>query len=480
MSEIALEFFGAAGEVTGSCTLVHANGRRILVDFGLFQGSEDAEIRNLVPPRVDLSTLTAVVVTHAHIDHCGRLGLLPKYGFTGKIYASTGTADLLPRVLRSSARLQRMRFYERADGTAPWARALMPGEEPGPAPKLPVIERMYEMAESRDCASRIVPVPLGKEMVIADDVSVRFWNAGHVVGAASVEILVGSGSDRKSVVFSGDLGSYGSPLLAPPESPRHADLVVIESTNGGRRRESGMNPERDIAAVLAEASGDRAKIIVPCFALGRAQQIVHRLSVLRARGELRNFNVYLDSPMAVHGMEALYKHPEYLAPALRSAVEAGEAPLWFPELHYLLSKRESMALDGLVHGGIVIAGSGFMDAGPILRHLEMSVDREDVRVLIGGYQPEGGMSWKLSNGADRLQFNGRIVPVRAKIARVEGLSGHADQDDLMRWLEGFSDPPGRVIINHGTDEGRSALATRVRTEIGCPVSMPNIGDTVSI
>jgi metallo-beta-lactamase family protein len=174
----------------------------------------------------------------------------------------------------------------------------------------------------------------------------------------------------------------------------------------------------------------------------------------------------------VHGIESLYRHPEYLSPELCETVRAGGAPLWFPELHYILSKRESMAIDRMVHGGIILAGSGFMDAGPVMRHLEESIDREDCIVVLSGYQPDGGFAWKMQRGADRAQFNGKTVKIRASSVRVEGLSGHADQDDLVKWFSTFGEKPGRVVINHGIDTARAALAGRLLSELSIESTMP--------
>jgi len=467
-----LEFHGAAGEVTGSCTLLRTDKARVLVDFGMFQGSPADEARNAVPPAIDFASLDAVIVTHAHIDHCGRLGMLPDLGFKGKIFATTATHELLGRVLRSSARLQRARFYERADGSAPWARALMPGEEPGGPPEFQPAHRLFDTPEVRDTMDRIEGVPLDREVKIAPLMSLVFRNAGHIPGAASAEITIGAGADKRVVLFSGDLGPERSALLAAPHRPARADVVIVESTNGERRRDPATDPETQLAAIVADAARRKAKVLVPCFALGRAQLLVHRLARLHARGLMHGLNVYVDSPMAVHGIESLYRHPEYLAPEICAAVRSGGAPLWFPELHYVLSKRESMAIDRMVHGGIILAGSGFMDAGPILRHLSESIDREDCMVVLSGYQPEGGFAWRLQRGADRAQFNGKTLPVRAKSTRVEGLSGHADQDDLVKWFASFGEKPGRVVINHGTDSARTALAQRLRDELGLESVLP--------
>ena len=467
-----LEFHGAAGEVTGSCTLVKTPKARVLVDFGMFQGSPADEARNAVPPEIDFALLDAIVITHAHIDHCGRLAMATELGFRGRIYCTTATHELLGKVLRSSARLQRARFYERASGSAPWARALMPGEEPGPAPEFPPAHRLFDMPEVRDTMDRVEGVPLGREVKIAPLVALVFRNAGHIPGAACAELQIGAGANRRTILFSGDLGPDRSALLAQPDRPARADVVVVESTNGERRREPGYDADAKLAEIVARAAQRKEKVIMPCFALGRAQLLVHRLARLHGRGLLHGLNVYVDSPMAVHGIEALYRHPEYLAPDLRSAVQSGGAPLWFPELHYVLSKRESMAIDRMVHGGIILAGSGFMDAGPVLRHLEESIDREDCTVVLSGYQPEGGFAWKLQRGADRAQFNGRTRTVRAHTVRLEGLSGHADQDDLMKWFEGFTEKPGRVLINHGVDTARNALAARLTGELGIPCTLP--------
>ena len=467
-----IQFHGAAGEVTGSCTLLTTPKARILVDFGMFQGTPADEARNAVAPRIDFASLDAIIITHAHIDHCGRLAMATSLGFKGKIYCTIATHELLGRVMRSSARLQRARFYERSSGSAPWSRALMPGEAPGVAPEFPPAQRLFDTPEVRDTMDIIEGVALNREVKIAPLMSLTFRNAGHIPGAASAEISIGVGADRKIVLFSGDLGPTHSALLASPHKPARADVVIVESTNGERRRDAGADPEAKLAEIVADAAARKAKIIIPCFALGRAQLLVHRLARLHARGLLRGLNVYVDSPMAVQGIESLYRNPEYLAPELRESVKAGGAPLWFPELHYVLSKRESMAIDRMVHGGIILAGSGFMDAGPVLRHLEESIDRDDCTVMLSGYQPEGGFAWKLQRGANRAQFNGKTMNVRAHTVRVEGLSGHADQDDLMKWLGSFENKPGRVLINHGSDSARAALADRLTKELGLECTLP--------
>jgi metallo-beta-lactamase family protein len=467
-----IQFHGAAGEVTGSCTLLTTPKARILVDFGMFQGTPADEARNAVAPRIDFASLDAIIITHAHIDHCGRLAMATSLGFKGKIYCTIATHELLGRVMRSSARLQRARFYERSSGSAPWSRALMPGEAPGVAPEFPPAQRLFDTPEVRDTMDIIEGVALNREVKIAPLMSLTFRNAGHIPGAASAEISIGVGADRKIVLFSGDLGPTHSALLASPHKPARADVVIVESTNGERRRDAGADPEAKLAEIVADAAARKAKIIIPCFALGRAQLLVHRLARLHGRGLLHGLNVYVDSPMAVHGIESLYRNPEYLSPELEQSVRAGGAPLWFPELHYVLSKRESMAIDRMVHGGIILAGSGFMDAGPVMRHLGESIDRTDCIVVLSGYQPDGGFAWKLQRGADRVQIDGKLLPVRASTVRVEGLSGHADQDDLVKWLGSFGEKPGRVLINHGTDAGRAALAARLSTELGIECSMP--------
>ena len=467
-----IQFHGAAGEVTGSCTLLTTPKARILVDFGMFQGTPADEARNAVAPRIDFASLDAIIITHAHIDHCGRLAMATSLGFKGKIYCTVATHELLGRVMRSSARLQRARFYERSSGSAPWSRALMPGEAPGVAPEFPPAQRLFDTPEVRDTMDIIEGVALNREVKIAPLMSLTFRNAGHIPGAASAEISIGVGADRKIVLFSGDLGPTHSALLASPHKPARADVVIVESTNGERRRDAGADPEAKLAEIVADAAARKAKIIIPCFALGRAQLLVHRLARLHGRGLLHGLNVYVDSPMAVHGIESLYRNPEYLSPELEQSVRAGGAPLWFPELHYVLSKRESMAIDRMVHGGIILAGSGFMDAGPVMRHLGESIDRTDCIVVLSGYQPDGGFAWKLQRGADRVQIDGKLLPVRASTVRVEGLSGHADQDDLVKWLGSFGEKPGRVLINHGTDAGRAALAARLSTELGIECAMP--------
>ena len=481
----SLTFLGAAGEVTGSCTLLETEHARVLVDFGLFQGEPSQELRNAVPPAADFRRLNAVVCTHAHIDHCGRLGMLPGLGYEGLVFCTEPTAELLPMVLRSSANLQKVRLDEHRDGTGPDAVVLDPPPDPA---RVEAQKRdfdppvLYSKGDAERVSRGIVGVPYLAWRDIAPGVRMRFHDAAHIIGSASVEFEVVHGASRVRIVFSGDIGPAGEGYLRARTHAPPADLVVMESTSGAR---SAVQPATDVDVALREIIADcRARdrtALLPTFSVGRAQVLLHHLARLSREGVMGEMPVYLDSPMAIRAAELCSRHPSLLSANARSMVTAGHSPFDFDSLHCLWSRKHSLRIAGREGAGMVLAGSGFCDAGPVLHHLEHALGHEQGHVVFTGYVLPGSLAESLANGtARRVRVNGTEMDVRARVSRLHGLSGHADADQMCDWLAGSGHKPGTVVLNHGDPAGRAGMARRVHDLVGAAALQPALGDTIAV
>lgn len=474
---------GAAGEVTGSCYEVSTRSTRLLVDFGMFQGSVDQERRNAVAPELDFASLSSVIVTHAHIDHCGRLGMLPRLGFTGSVLATEPTAELLPRVLISSATLQQVRIDEHRAGTQPITRVVAPAHLATPrmerAVPPPVLFMHRDADRIRTC---IRAIPLMEWEPVGEDLEMRFLNASHVIGAASVELRAarGAGRDPAHLLISGDIGPIGNPLLAPHQWPdRRPDLLLMECTNGARTF-AHADQLPDLIAILREARAKQQRVLVPVFALGRAQSLLQLLARASRAGELADLPVYLDTAMGCRATELYARFPHLLEPSIRNACMRGGNPLHFPELHTLMSRRESESIDRIRSACVVLAGSGFCDAGPILRHVGLAIDRPDTRVLFTGHQLEGSLGLGLQNGATKIEINDVQIEVRAKIDRIEGISGHADAADLREWVARMPGAPARIALVHGSEAARAEFARSLAGSGASEVLLPTTGQTIEV
>lgn len=479
-----ITLFGAAGEVTGSCTLIECAAGRVLVDFGLFQGSPAEEWRNADPPPFDAPSLDAVVVTHAHVDHCGRLGMLPRLGFKGPVIATEPTARLLPRVLRGSATLQATRLVEFESGTMPIARVIEPAPDPVAVARLerrrspPVI---YDHRDAETISSRIESVSYGTWREVRPGLRVRLHDASHVIGSASVEVeCAGDGGRPKRVLCSGDLGPATASLLRPRAAPPSVDALVMECTNGARRFGAVAEIEHSLDIVLERASRNGGRVLMPTFSLGRAQNLLLRLARLAARGRLHRLPVYLDSPMAVFASELHARFPDLLADSLRDQARGGSDPLHFDELHYLYSRKQSLKVERERHPAIVLAGSGFCDAGPILHHLAGALELPSTEVVLAGHQIEGTLGHGLAGDARRVQIGPSTLSVRARRTKLELLSGHADQGELLDWVRSFATAPPLILLNHGSQRSRSAISPLLSQESACTVESPDVAAPMTV
>jgi metallo-beta-lactamase family protein len=441
-----LEFFGAAGEVTGSCHILRVGGRQVLLDCGMIQGGRDAPERNRLPFPFAASDIDAVVLSHAHIDHCGRLPLLVQRGYRGPIYTNTACAELVPILLRDSAKLA-LAEAERANRYAS-AQDL-------------AVKPLFDLADVEVTLAQIKPIPYDLPRELLPGVTVRVRDAGHILGSSSVEAWVSESGVSRKLVFSGDLGQYDTPILHDPWRFESADLVLMESTYGDRNHRGREDTERELGGILAQAARDGGNVIVPAFAIGRSQELLYLLARHYAEWQVARWKIFLDSPMAIAASRVYWRNPDRFdaeAARLREGFR-GLPPL--PNLVLSESADDSRAINQMRGGAIVIAGSGMANGGRILHHLRHNLPRPECHVLIVGFQAPGTLGRLLVDGAPEVRIHGRTVRNAAQVHTVGGLSAHGDQTDLLRWYDSFAPRPP-VYLVHGEVAPTEALAGKLR------------------
>ncbi len=458
-----LEFFGAAGEVTGSCHILRVGGAQVLLDCGMVQGGRDAPARNRLPFPFDAARIDAVVLSHAHVDHCGRLPLLVQRGFRGPIYTNTACADLVPILLRDSAHLA-LREAERDN------RGLPAGARPA-AP-------LFDLADVGQTLRLLRPIAYDTPLEVVPGVTVRVRDAGHIMGSSSVELWAAESGVRRKLVFSGDLGQYDTPILKDPWRFESADLVLMESTYGNRRHRGRDDTERELGAILAQAARDGGNVIVPAFAIGRSQELLYLLASNYGRWHLERWHIFLDSPMAIAASRVYWKHPDRYdeeAARLRAGFR-GMPPL--PNLHLCETPEESRAINNVRGGAIIIAGSGMANGGRILHHLKHNLERPECHVVIVGFQAPGTLGRRLVDREPEVFIHGRRLRCASQVHTLGGLSAHGDQADLLRWYGSFTPRPP-VYLVHGEVPAAEALAGKLR-ELGAQATVTSPGMRIEL
>lgn len=438
-----IKFFGAAGGVTGSCSLLRGDGGDLLIDMGMFQGGEKEEEMNWVMPEIDGSRLAGVVLTHAHLDHCGRLPVLLSLGYKGKFYMTKATRDLMEIVLMDAVKV---------------------AESNGGG--------LYGVTEVEQVMARVRTVAFGEEVRIGKMV-IRMVKAGHILGAASVVVENGG----KEVVFSGDLGTGESPLISDPEAPERGEVVVMESTYGNRLHEE-VNEEEALEREMREVAKVKGTLLVPTFSIQRTQRVLYRLEELSRQKRIpRGMKVYLDSPMAIRATRAFRKNTDLYSGELKKSLK-GRDPFSFPELEITEKGWESKRIAKNDGAKMIVAGSGMMTGGRILGHAKRYLGRKSTVVLFVGYQAEESLGRKILEGADRVVIDGKEVVVRARVSEISSMSAHADQKQLLDWL-GKIKGLKQVVLNHGENEAREVLAEEVRKRWGSiEVKIPGVGEEI--
>jgi metallo-beta-lactamase family protein len=456
-----LEFFGAAGEVTGSCHVLHVNGYKVLLDCGLIQGGRKDEERNRDPFPFEASKIDAVVLSHAHLDHCGRLPLLVKRGFRGPVYAQEATCELVDILLADAAHL--------AERDAEY-RSRKTGNN---------IKPLYTLSEADEVVRQLQGRRYRQKFEVVPGVTVRFKDAGHILGSCAVEVWVEHRGTRRKIVFSGDLGQYDTPILRDPDPINDADVVLMESTYGARRHRERQQTLEELGDIFTSERSRRGNILIPAFSIGRSQEIMYQLGKHYEEWNLRRFQVFLDSPMAIRASRVYWENPQLFdEEATRLRLENGGMPL-LPNLTLTSATEDSMAINRIRSGAIVIAGSGMCNGGRIVHHLKHNLDRAETQVLITGYQAYGSLGRRLVNGEETVRIHGQTIPVRAAVHTVGGLSAHGDQDDMARWYENMENRPP-VYLVHGEPESQETFASYLSNRCGAQVKAARPGDVLDL
>lgn len=458
-----LSFLGAAGEVTGSCFLVETNNTRFLVDCGMVQGGQEAAERNSKPFKFDPTSIDFVLLTHAHIDHCGLLPKLTRSGFKGPIYATKATTDLLSVMLPDSAHIQE------SDARRNTVR---PVHKTTASP-------IYTLDDARKCLRQTKWVDYDQKFSPHATVQCRFRNAGHILGSAIIELWVTEYSYPTKLVFSGDLGQSGRPILQNPTSIKNADILVIESTYGNRRHQSLTATENDMVAIVKKTLFERGgNVIIPAFAVGRAQQIIYQLHRLTREGRLRPPKIFVDSPMATAATSITREHIELFNEEAKHLAEWHALEHDLPYLHFTANVNESKALNRVRSGAIIISASSMCDAGRIRHHLRHNLQRQECSVIIPGFQAKGTLGRRLVDGEKKVRILDEDIPVRASIFSVDSLSAHADQDALLAWATAFERPPVQTFVVHGEPKASQTLADTLSKILDWQVTVPKHGHEV--
>ena len=498
---ISIQFLGAAGCVTGSQFLVTAADRRVLIDCGMFQGSPEEVERNHLPFAFEADALDAAILTHAHLDHCGRLPALVKAGFRGPIHGTHATADLAEIVLRDSAKLQveftnrwnrrHARDAEKAPaGGAAEAIARETDDESfperlrnaQPEGRTETRQPLYAESDVETTMQQFRGADYGAEITVTDGVTAVLHDAGHILGSAIIELRVTDASESRTIIFSGDLGRDGTPILRDPTPITHADHVVIESTYGNREHDPHDEAIEELVAAISEVSADEGVLLVPAFAIGRTQEVIWVLDELVRDERIPRVPLYLDSPMASRATSVYRDHPETYDEETAALLRSGDSPLEYPGQQFTDTVEESKSIRHAKRPIMVVASSGMLTGGRIMHHLKDFLPDPKCTLLFIGYQGEGTLGRRLQDGGKTARIDGQEIDVRCRVRSISGFSAHADQHELETWLGHFGadGKPKTVFIVHGDPDAAEAFAARIRSELGMDAVIPKHRETVTL
>lgn len=456
-----LRFLGANRSVTGSCTLIESDGVRVLVDRGLVQ-ERQLDDRNWQPLAVDPASIDAVLLTHAHLDHCGLLPRLVRDGFSGPIVATAPTVDLAAIVMEDTARLQRedvetkRRRHRREGRTSPHP-----------------YEPLYTVEHVERTVERMRPVGYGEDVDLGNGLAARYVEAGHILGSASIVVTEASSGLR--MAFSGDVGQWDMPIVGDPTPLEAADGILLESTYGDREHDRSTDVPHQLATVVNETLRRGGNVVVPTFAIERAQELLYHLATAIEDGLMPPVLVFLDSPMAIDALEVFRRHPGYWDEHTRAAFDSGALERGSRWLRLTRSTDESKAINRIRGTCVILAGSGMATGGRVKHHLAQNLSRHESTVLFVGHQAVGTLGRFILDGAQEVRIFRETHTVRAAVRQIQGLSAHADRDDLLRWLGGLTAPPRRLWLNHGEPDASNALAAAVRAQFGWQAEVPAYG-----
>lgn len=453
----------AGGEVTGSAYLVLTDKAKVLIDAGLFQGGKATEEKNKLPEGADPRKLDAILLTHAHIDHTGRLPLLLKHGYRGPIYATSATLDLAEIILQDASRIQ-MQDAARKNRDHPERH----------------VDALYAPEDMTSFRSQSKSIELHQPIPVAEGVTARFYESGHMLGSTSIELTVEENGSTKVIVFSGDLGPYEQPIVRPFEQLPHADLVFLESTYGERNHRPYKETMNEFEQIIHKAIEQKGKILIPAFAIGRTQQILYEMAILFFQKKFPLFPVIVDSPMAIEAGKAFLEHSELFDEEAMNWKNRGILPLdrnWFK---YTTSVEDSKQLNDLAGPCLILAGAGMCNGGRIQHHLKFNLPYSTTHVVFVGYQGEGSLGRQLVDGAKVVKIHKESLNVQANIHTLSGLSAHAGQNDLLKWFSSLGATRPKVILTHGENPQREALAAQIEKDYKIKPLLPQLNEIIEI
>jgi metallo-beta-lactamase family protein len=463
---IKLTFHGAAGTVTGSAYHLQTSRANVLVDFGMFQGFNHHDDQNVIPRTLDVARLDAVLVTHAHLDHTGRLPLLARQNFRAPIYCTEATIPLSGLILRDSAHLQTMDME----------RVNRKRQRAGEAP----LEPLYTAEHVEQILPQFQAVPYDRAVEVAPGIRARWVEAGHMLGSASLQLCIEDGGHMKTIVFSGDIGPKGAPILQDAAGFEKADVVIMESTYGDRDNKPLAETVAEFEGIVKAAVERKSKILVPVFAVGRTQLLLYLLAQMFRQKTVPKFPVFLDSPMAIEATKVYWEHMELFDDEFKALHR--ERPLTddLSTVKATPTAQDSMKLNDLAGPCLIMAGSGMCNGGRILHHLKQNLWREGTSVLIVGYQGEGSLGRRLVDREKVVSIFGEKIAVKASIHTLNGFSAHAGQTELLKWIGPLAPRRPRVFLTHGEARGREPLAAKIAAQHHLKATLPNLGDTVEL
>lgn len=455
-----INFLGANQQVTGSCTLLETETTRVLVDCGLYQEREYLA-RNWDPFPVAPDTIDMLLLTHVHLDHCGLIPKLVREGFSGPILMTPPSEALLPIVLLDSARIHE------EDASYKKKRHKREGRK-GPFPEIP----LYTVEDAERVFPLIQDVPYSRSIPLKDEWEARFHDAGHILGSAIIEVIVREKGRQETVLFSGDIGQWNRPLMKDPTVFEHADYVVMETTYGDREHEGPEDVDKLLCKIINETVGSGGNIVIPTFAIERAQELLFHLGRLSRQNRIPYLMTFLDSPMALDVTEVFMQFQESLDGDVLELLRDGKEPFGFPGLRFTRTTIESKSINSIRGSTIIMAGSGMCTGGRIKHHLVHNISRPESTILFVGYQARGTLGRHILDGKPEVRIHGKNYPVRARIEQIQGFSAHAGRQELVKWLDSFQSSPARLFLIHGEKESAHSLSELIRRKKRWKVAIP--------
>ncbi len=460
-----IEFLGAAHTVTGSCYLVQSQDANILIDCGMFQGGRALRDKNGEPFRFTPADIDKVLLTHAHIDHCGLVPKLFVDGYKGDIIATKATCDLLKIMLPDSAHIQE------ADAEMRTRKGARAGEAP--------VKPIYTLADAQAALEHISPVEYGQQVQVANNITAVFHDAGHIMGSAMIELFVTENGETTKVLFSGDIGQPGQPIIRDPERIKGVDYLILESTYGDRTHQI-YDKEAALADIINDTMDRGGNLVIPAFAVGRTQTMLYYIYRLWKAEKIDDVSVIVDSPMAIAATQAFAQNVKEFDEESRAMLRNGRLPE-MPQIRLCQTAAESKAINSEESSAIILSASGMADAGRILHHLKHNLWRPESTILFCGYQAEGTLGRRLLSGLKRVKVMGEEIAVKAKVKMMDGFSAHGDVEQIMTWLQSCDSPkPAKVFVVHGEPQSAEAMKERLENDYGVEAYVPFMGDVVTI